>query len=141
MFEFTQCRLVQRAPSRRIDEDQVGRLSQPEHARKVFAGQGDINGKAEDAAVYAQLLDGCDAIGVQGDQGDVSFLPKRVKCGELGDGRRLPHAARSYDHDRLRSCFFIQQGTGNLHSSDHEIEDRGPQRHGQLLVVDRGPVV
>ena len=53
LFEFTQCRLIQRAPSRRIDEDQVGRLSRPKHAGEVFAGQGHINGKTQDAAVYA----------------------------------------------------------------------------------------
>ena len=55
----------------------------------------DLHRQVDDVGVGPQLLDGGDAVGVDGDQADAAFLAQAVMGGQLGDGGRLADAGRT----------------------------------------------
>ena len=65
-------------------------------ASRISCGRGDdLHRQVDDVGVGPQLLDGGDAVGVDGDQADAAFLLQPVVGGQLGDGRGLAHAGRA----------------------------------------------
>ena len=56
----------------------------------------DVHRQVDDVGVGPQLLDGGDAIGIDGDQAHAAFLFQAEVGGQLGDGGRLAHAGRPH---------------------------------------------
>ena len=59
----------------------------------------DLHRQVDDVGVGAELLDGGDAVGVDGDQADAAVFAEAEVGGELGDGRRLADAGGADEGD------------------------------------------
>ncbi len=75
-------------------------------AREFFAGGDDGQRRAEDVGIFFELIDGGDAIGVEGNQADAAFLAELEIGGELGEGGGLADAGGTDQGDDVRAGSF-----------------------------------
>ena len=73
----------------------------------------DFHRQVDDVGVRAKLLDGGDAVGVDGDQADAAVLAEAEVGGELGDGGRLADAGGADERDDAAGAGRGGDGAGD----------------------------
>ncbi len=114
-LQFLKPDLILGAAAGGVQEDQIEMAHPLDGLPHLPRGRNDVHRQVDDIGVGPQLLDGGDAVGIDGDQAHAAFLLQPEIGGQLGDGRRLAHAGRTHQRpSRQRPGDLIRAGAVNL---------------------------
>ena len=126
-----------------VHQDQVEVAHRP-HGLAHFPRRGDdLHRQVDDVGIGPQLLDGGDAVGVDGDQAHAAFFLEPEVGRQLGDGGGFAHAGRPDQGRQPAPAGRDRDRAGDADVGLDHPRDAGlqQQRVGQLAAGDlaRGP--